>query len=326
MNRRRKTIKQLIWILTIGFILINTIAFFHAYKFTHFVTEKVAKTKSPEKLSSFDKFKTLLFGVNNPRPTNKEKPEKYLKLQLQSNKKIECWYLKKNCFNLNDTVRGTVIIFHGYSGEKSSMLDKAEEFEKLNFDVLLVDLMGSGGSEGNQTTLGFKEAEEVKTSYDYLTQKGEKNIYLFGTSMGSVAIMKAISDYELKPKSIILECPFGSMYQTTCARFKIMNAPTFPMAGLLVFWGGVQNGFWAFGHNPTDYAKKINCPTLLLYGEQDKNVSRQEINEIFKNLNGTKELKTYKLAGHENYLLKYKEQWTKDINEFLITKIKRANS
>jgi uncharacterized protein len=172
----------------------------------------------------------------------------------------------------------------------------------------------------NQTTLGFKEAAEVKSAFDYVSRRGEKNIYLFGTSMGSVAIMKAIADYDLKPKGIIIACPFGSMYKTTCARFKNMHAPTFPMAGLLVFWGGVQNGFWALGHNPTEYAKKINSPTLLLYGEQDKNVSRQEIDDIFKNLQGVKTLKTYKLAGHENYLTKYKDEWIKDISKFLQTK------
>ena len=295
----------------------NVVAFFHAYKFTHFVTENVTKTKSPEKLNTFDKFKTLLFGVNNPRPTNKEMPTNFERIELQSNKKIECWYLKNSL--KTDTVKGTVILFHGYSGQKSSMLDKAEEFEKMNYNVLLVDFMGSGGSEGNQTTLGFKEAEEVKTTFDYLTNKGVENIYLFGTSMGSVAIMKALTEYDLKPNGIIIECPFGSMYKTTCARFKIMNAPTFPMAGLLVFWGGVQNNFWALGHNPTEYAKKINCPTLLLYGDEDKNVSRQEIDEIYTNLKGTKTLKTYKFAGHENYLIKYKDEWTKDINEFLKT-------
>ena len=106
----------------------NVVAFFHAYKFTHFVTENVAKTKSPEKLNSFDKIKTLLFGVNNPRPKNKEMPNGYLKVELQSNKKIECWYLCKEKSVKTDTVKGAVILFHGYSGEKSSMLDKADEF------------------------------------------------------------------------------------------------------------------------------------------------------------------------------------------------------
>ncbi len=311
----KKLVKQFFLALTIAFILMNTVAFLHAYKFTHFATEAINETKSPEKLNYFNKVKILLFGFNNPRPLNKKMPSKYLHIKILSNKKIDCWYLNKS-----ENTKGTVILFHGYSGEKSSMLDKANAFEKLNYKTLLIDFMGSGGSEGNQTTLGFKEAEEVKSAFDYLTSRGEKNIFLFGTSMGAVAIMKSISDYNLKPKGIILECPFGSIYQATCARFKIMNVPTFPMAGLLVFWSGVQNNYWAFGHNPTEYAKKINYPTLLLYGEQDKKVSRQEINNIYKNLNGTKKLKTYKLAGHENYLLKYKEQWTKDIKEFLQTK------
>ena len=298
----------------------NVVASFHAYKFTHFSDHKTAKTKSPEKLSSFDKVKTLLFGVSNPRPENDKKPSwNFNTIYLESNRKIECWHIEFENSAKTDSVYGTVIIFHGYGGDKSSMLDKYREFFNLRYNTLLVDFMGSGGSEGNQTTLGYKESEEVKTAYDYIVKKGEKNIYLFGTSMGSVAIMKAINDYNLKPAGIIIECPFGSMYQTVSARFKNMNVPSFPMAGLLVFWGGVENGFWAFDHNPANYAKKIKCPTLLLYGEQDKNVSRQEIDVIFSNLKGKKTLKTYKLAGHENYLLKYKDNWKKDVTDFIET-------
>lgn len=301
----------------IVFVLINIVAIFHSYKFTHFAVSSIAKTSSPEKLSTFDKLKTLLVGIDNPRPVNKTKPKGYFEtIELQSNKRIECWYIK-HTISKEDTLKGTFIICHGYGGEKSSMLDKAEILDSLKYDTFLIDFMGSGGSEGNTTTIGFKEAQEVKTAYDYFKNKGVKDIYLLGTSMGAVAIMKAISDYNLSPRGIIIECPFGSLYQTACARFRNMNAPIFPMAALLVFWGGVQNGFWAFGHNPTEYAKKINCPTLLLYGELDKDVSKQEINEIYENLNGKKNLKTYQLAGHEDYLKKYKNEWTKDVSDFL---------
>ncbi|RYU95229.1 alpha/beta fold hydrolase [Emticicia agri] len=135
--------------------------------------------------------------------------------------------------------------------------------------------------------------------------------------MGAVAIMKAISDYGIQPSGIMIECPFGSMYETVCARFRLMQAPTFPMAALLVFWGGLQNNFWAFGHNPTKYARKITCPTLLLYGELDDKVSRAEIDEILVNIQGKKQLKTYPLAGHENYLNKYESEWKGDIANFL---------
>lgn len=311
MTSRKKIFKKLIWTTVFAFVLMNIVAIFHSYKFTHFADTKSEKTQKPEQLNFGEKLKALFLGVNNPRPTNKAKPINFETIELQSNKKIECWYSSK------DTARGTVILFHGYGGEKSSMLDKAEIFDSLNYNTFIIDFMGSGGSEGNTTTIGFKEAEQVKTTYDYMKEKGEENIYFFGTSMGSVAIMKAIKDYDLRPKAIIIECPFGTMYETVSARFKNMNVPTFPMAGLLVFWGGVQNGFWAFNHNPENYAKSISCPTLVLFGEKDKNVSRKEIDNIYINLIGQKILKTYPLAGHENYLKKYRNEWIEDVTTFL---------
>ncbi len=311
--RRKKITKWLLWVLATIFAVINTIAYLHAYKLTHFADSKVVRTESAQKLSVIEKIKTLFLGINNPKPINKTAPsQKYEIIKPGSSKTIECWSIKTN------PAKGTVVLFHGYGGQKSSMIDKSDEFLKLGYNTLLVDFRGSGGSDGNQTTIGFKEAEEIKTCFDYLTKNGEQKIYLLGTSMGAVAILKAIKDYNLKPTAIIIECPFGSMYQTTCARFTALGVPAFPMAGLLVFWGGVQNGFWAFSHNPTEYAKAVKCPTLLLYGEKDKKVSRQEIDEIYSNLTRKKQLKTYPLAGHENYLIKYKQQWTTDVEAFLL--------
>jgi len=313
LKNKSKVAKRIISTFISVFVLINLIAIFHSYKFTHFKNKpQNSKTAAPTSLTIGQKISILAFGISNPRPENIVFPvKKYETIDLNSNKRIECWYIKCN------NPKGTVILFHGYGGNKSSMLDKAAIFNSLGYHTLLVDFMGSGGSEGNQTTIGFFEADQVRTCFDYLQKKGEQHIYLFGTSMGAVAIMKAISDFDIHPKGIIIECPFGSMYQTVCARFKIMNVPTFPMAALLVFWGGIQNGFWAFGHNPTSYAKKINCPILLLYGQKDEKVSKREIDEIFTNLKGVKQLKTYPEAAHENYLIKYHNQWTIDVTAFL---------
>lgn len=306
--------KRLIKAIALIFLIMNMIAFFHAYKFTHFSDDNSEKTKSPNKLSVLEKTKTLFFGVNNPKPKNTKFPtQSFQTITLKSNKEIECWFIE------TPKAKGTIILFHGYGSEKSSMIKKSDEFLKLGYNAMLVDFMGSGNSEGNQTTIGFKEADQVKTCFDFISKKGEKNTYLFGTSMGAVAIMKSISDQKINPKGIIIECPFGSMYQTVCARFNRMNAPTFPMAGLLLFWGGLQNGFWGFSHNPTEYANNISCPVLLLYGEKDKSVSREEIDEIYLNLKGKKYLSTYKGTGHENYLIKNKKKWITDISNFLFS-------
>lgn len=308
----KKIIKRSLWTTLALFILMNAIACLHAYKFTHFDTNTKDKTKDAKSMSFGQKLKTLFVGINNPRPETRILPDiEFETITLKSNKTIECWLIR------NDSAKGSVILFHGYGGEKSSMLDKADILLSLGYNTLLVDFMGSGGSEGNQTTIGFHEAEEVKTVFEYLEEQGETNIILFGTSMGAVAIMKAQKDYNLKANSIILECPFGTILETVQARFNSMKVPTFPMANFLVFWGGIQNDFNAFKHNPAEYAKSINCPVLLLSGEKDARVSMKETKRIFNSLKGIKRLRTYPLAGHENYLNNYKKEWTNDISSFL---------
>lgn len=305
--------RKTLWILCIGFVLMNVIAGFHAYKFTHFSDSGVQKTGNPEKLSFGAKLQALVFGVSNPRPDNKSKPSRpYLPVILQSNKRIEGWYIPA------DSAKGTVLICHGFSGNKASMLDKSEVFHELGYSTFLIDFMGSGGSEGNQTTIGFYEAQQVCTAFRYLKEQTQQPVILFGTSMGAAAIMKAVCDSSIQADALILECPFGTMQETVEARFHNMHVPAFPMAGLLVFWGGIENSFNAFSHNPVDYAKHIKVPTLVMYGEKDLNVSRSETDHIFANLAGTKQLKLYPESGHENYLKKYKAEWTQDVEGFLL--------
>jgi len=250
-------------------------------------------------------------GVDNPRPTHRSTPgvpfETFI---ISSSEDLECW--RMNVPN----ARGTMIMFHGYAGEKSSLLARAEKLREMKFNTILVDFAGSGGSDGNHTTIGFDEAEQVKNCYDFIS-KSDARVHLFGTSMGAAAILKAIKDYELKPQSIVLECPFGSLSETVEARFKMMGVPTFPMATLLTFWGGVQNGYWAFSHNPSEYAKFVSVPALILYGEQDQRVTLSESKEIFKNLQGRKGLVTYPNAGHNVFATENQQKWAKDVREFL---------
>lgn len=306
-----KLLRRSLFALFLLFIILNVFAAIHAWHFTHFSTEATVKT-DPRSLSTVDKLKIAFTGVRNPRPVNINVPtHPYQIVKLKSNKELDCWLMK------TDSAKGTVILFHGYTGAKGTMLDKASVFLELGYNVLLPDFMGAGNSEGNQTTIGYYEAENVKTCYHYIRQTGERNIILFGTSMGAVAILRSIHALNIQPKAIIIECPFGTMRQTVQARFAMMHLPSFPMADLLMFWGGLENGFWAYGHNPIYYAKSVTCPTLLMFGAKDDRVSRGEIDDIFESLAGYKELRIYPEAGHDNYLIQYKYNWMMNVFSFL---------
>jgi alpha-beta hydrolase superfamily lysophospholipase len=310
--KRRKFFIILVRTLGVVFVVANAIAFFHAYKLTHFDPSAKERTKSPGKLSFAQKLGVVFFGISNPRPRNSTPPGvPYETVILQSNRRIECWFIPA------PASRGTVILFHGYGGEKSGMLDKAEVFRGLGYSTLLADFMGAGGSEGDQTTIGFKEAAQVSSCTAYMKKRGEGNIILFGTSLGAAAVMKALSDTSLPVSGVILECPFSTMLNAVRSRFTAVGVPSFPMAQLLLFWGGVQNGFNGFSHNPIAYAKSIKCPVLFFYGEKDAKVTRVETDAIFANLGGPKTLVTFPEAAHENYLLKYREEWSRQVGAFL---------
>lgn len=294
------------------FFLMNIMAYNHAKKFTRYCEPNGEKRSKLEKLSAMQKAGIVLSGINNPKPQLDSVPHvPYKTVQMGTDRKLEAWHLQ------TDTSKGTVIIFHGYSGTKSPFVPHAEIIQRLGWDALVVDFYGCGGSEGSESTIGFKEALDVKTSYDYIKSKSTKPVVLFGSSMGAAAIMKAVSENTVAPEKIILECPFGNMRSAVEARVTAMGAPSFPFTDLFMFWGGIQNNFWAYNHNPEDYAKKISIPTLLMYGEKDARVPRSETDLIFKNLQGEKQLVTFPECGHELYLEKYTPEWTEAVNGFL---------
>jgi len=294
------------------FFLFNIVAYNHAQKFTRFGEPGPKKRTNLDKLSGMEKVGVVLSGITNPKPQNDSVPHVgYETVKLGTERKLEAWLLKA------DSSKGTVIAFHGYSGNKSSLVKQSEIMRDLGWNALIVDFYGCGNSEGNETTIGVKEAIDVKTCFDHVDSTSNQPIILYGVSMGAAAIMKAVSEKSVSPDKIILECPFGNMRSAVGARVSAMGAPTIPFTDLFMFWGGVQNGFWAYDHNPEDYAKEINVPTLLMYGEKDKRVPRSETDLIFQNLAGEKKLVTFPESGHESYLTKYKTEWTQTVDEFL---------
>ncbi len=300
------------WILAL-FILLNMVVFFHAYKFTHFYNTGEIEIKAADAKTGWEKTKELLFGINAVKQFN-TKPDTVFSAQYfktKSGLKLEAWILEV------DSALGTVALFHGHGGKKSSLLNEAAEFRKLGYNTILLDFRAHGNSEGNTCTIGYKEVEDVKLVYDYLISKGEKNIVLYGVSLGAATISKAIHDYALQPSKVILDMPFAELSTAVTGRLKLMKLPPHPLGTMLCFWGGVQNGFWAFNHKPYEYVRSINCPVLLQRGLNDPRVTQEETNKIYANIYSPKRMVLYKNSAHESLCNKENEKWVAAVQAFL---------
>jgi len=134
--------------------------------------------------------------------------------------------------------------------------------------------------------------------------------------MGSAAILRAIAFEDIKPDAVIIESPFDRLINTARNRFKVMGLPAFPAAELLVFWGGIQQGFDGFEHNPVDYARSVKCPVLMMHGGRDSRVTFEQGRNIFDNLEGEKRYKLFDV-GHEVMAVSCTGEWQEQVTEFL---------
>ena len=299
------------------FAALNVLAYRHAYSLTHFV-DGGRRTKAPQHLSTGERMRVLVAGPVVPRPRNERTPAD-VALSFERHVftgahglRLEAWLVPR------ENARAVVVLFHGHADSKESMLPPARVLHDLGYAALLVDFHGSGGSAGDHTSIGFHEADDVAAAYAYARDlPGGRPVVLQGSSMGAVAVLKAVSERHLEPAALVLECPFDRFATTVRHRFHALGVPAFPVSELLLFWGGVQQGFNPWTFNPADYAAGVAVPTLLMNGGRDPWVTEPEARSIFDRLRGPKRLHVFEELGHQSFLKARPGEWTGAVDAFL---------
>jgi alpha-beta hydrolase superfamily lysophospholipase len=315
----KKIFKASAIVLVILFIFLNVVVAFHAYKFTHFYDNTVAPAKKAELMSGWEETEAILFGINyskHPPSDYPAHPFNTFYTKTTDGIVLQGWYIPKS------NSKGTMVLFHGHGGSRGSIVTEANDFYNLGYNVCMVDFRAHGVSQGNICTIGYNESADVKAAYDYVAAKGEKNIVLWGISLGAATITKAMTDYkEIRPAKVILEMPFASLTDAVKGKLRIMQLPLQPLTTLLTFWGAVEQQFWTFNHNPSDYVKNIHVPVLLQWGRNDIRVTEAETEEIFQNLSTRqKRLVIYNNSGHESLARNEPGKWNATIKSFLDAK------
>ena len=313
----RRTVKLLLAAFLCAAAGLNLIAFMQARAMTHF-SDGGARTAGAEQLSAFDKISVLLSGVNIPRPRNGQTPAEWAPafethhFQNTDGITLEAWYVA----GADD--RPVVALFHGYAASKSALLSVARVFHELGYYVLLVDFYGSGGSTGSGTTIGVKEADDVAATLAYARRAWpSRKVILYGISMGGAALLRAIAVNGARPDAIIVEATFDRLRHTSQNRFRVMGVPLSPLADLLIFWGSVQHGFNFFSHNPVQYARAVNCPALILHGENDQRATLAQARAVSAAMGRFGRLVSFPGVRHMPIVEARPDEWRNAVRQFL---------
>jgi len=317
----KKWFKRIAYTLSVLFVLLNVLAAVQAYHATHYYNENLPK-KHINEMSFGEKLSAIAFGVRVSKSLVVDSlsiPHTNIQLVTDDSIHLAAWYCENNIDDTIVNAKGTVIMFHGHGSSRSGIINEAWVFYRLGYNVMMVDFRAHGESEGNTCTVGYYESKDVKAAYDYVTSKGEKYIVLYGISLGASTIIKAMHDYKtIRPSHIILEMPFGSLYCAVKGTMRLNHVPEQPASALITFWGGVEHGFWAFGFNPQDEAKDINCKVLLQRGTDDIRVTEEETQAIYKHIPSPyKKLVEYSYCSHESLYKKEPIKWVATVDDFL---------
>ncbi len=210
---------------------------------------------------------------------DKLKSTPYEEVRITSHDK-RCLYGKYYHKNENGV---TVIAFHGY--RSAGVRDMARvfiEFERLGYNVLIVDQRSHGESSGRAISFGAREKYDVKDWADYVSARFESpRIFLYGISMGAATVIMASELSGLKNVfGIIADCPYSTPSAAIKHVMKNRGFPTFffPFVRL----GGILFGsFDIERHSAVSSAKVSEIPILLFHGDDDTFVPPTMSEEIY---------------------------------------------
>ncbi|SNS49183.1 hypothetical protein SAMN05421640_0370 [Ekhidna lutea] len=147
--------------------------------------------------------------------------------------------------------KGVVIYLKGNSRSIKGWGKFAIDFNRLEFDVVMVDYRGFGKSTGRRSEKEIKS--DLQKVYDILKGKvDEKYITIYGRSMGSGFAAKLASNNN--PKMLILESPYYSM-RKVAKRY----IPFLPASLIL-----------RFPLTTYKWIKYVKCPIKIIHGTKDK--------------------------------------------------------
>lgn len=218
-----------------------------------------------------------------------------VKLDSVIGKKVQGYEFK------NSQSKDWVIVVHGHKTNALRMSNYVKGFHNLGYNVLAIDLIGHGKSEGYFYSMGGLDSKDLTNWVKYLSnQYSNPNIALFGISMGGATVMNSLDEnLPSNVKLFIEDSGYIKVEEVFAfqlnAQFKIPAFPFIPLAGLAT---QLRAGYSLNEVDAPSALKNNKLPALIIHGEEDDYVPIEYSKQIMQLLTSEKEFVTFKDAKH----------------------------
>ena len=228
--------------------------------------------------------------------------------------------------------RGTVLLLHGFGTNHFGVVHLAYDLFKRDLQSLMVDFRGHGASEGDGTTLGLRERQDVLGALQYLHSRHDVDadrIGIYGVSMGGAT---ALLTEDLGVRALVTDCAFATLRGAIDHGFRriadlppsIFRTPTVWFASRFV--GEKLADVLGVVQPLARIKQTATCPLLIIHGTEDDVVFVQDAYQLYLAAVGPKDIWIIPDAGHGRCYEKLGDAYVDRVAAFLVDAISRPSS
>lgn len=221
--------------------------------------------------------------------------------------------LKINYIDINKSAKKVIVALHGW-GQNIEMMELLCKYFYDDYRVIIMDLPGHG--ESSELSYAYTLDEFVIMIRAFLKNLKVSNPIMIGHSFGGKLSLLYASRYDVK-KLVLLASPYKKSTKKPSLKIRVLKKLKFipGMNGVLNYFRK-NSGSLDYNnatpvmrevivkHVNTDVcedAKKIKCPTLIVWGDKDDAVNVNDAYELEKLIRDSGVV-VYKNSTHYAYL------------------------
>lgn len=172
-----------------------------------------------------------------------------------------------------DSTKLTIILVHGVTMHRWSMLKYATLYTEKGYNVILYDQMAHGDSEGGFVSYGHYEKLDLQRIVQHAQTIFPNTIIgVHGESMGaSTALLHSAINEENKDVSFyIADCGYSNL--TAQFQYRLRedyNMPDLGITAVASYISNLENNFHYSEVSPIDAIQKSSVPILFIHGTKD---------------------------------------------------------
>ncbi|WP_108982866.1 alpha/beta hydrolase [Apilactobacillus micheneri] len=233
--------------------------------------------------------------------------------------------LVANYLPADKTTKKTVIIAHGYMGNKELMAPYAYIFHQMGYNVLTPDSRGHGQSQGNYVGYGWPDRMDyIKWMRRIIEENGkDSQLIMFGVSMGGATTMMVSGEKSVPSqlKAYIEDCGYTSasdeINHEAKQLYHLSDFPRWPLVPILSGITHIRAGYSLYTASALKQVKKNHKPMLFIHGSKDNFVPTRMVYPVYNATKGPKKLLLVKNAPHAASYQTNPELYVKTIKSFL---------